>query len=119
VDDSAPMREALDSLLRANGFIVQCFHSAEDFLASGVERAAACLIVDVKLPGLSGLVLQERLRAGGVRAPVILMSASVYWEGTLRARATQLGTIAFLPKPFDASQLLDAIRSGLERSIGR
>ena len=107
VDDDASMREALRGLLRSTGLRVEVFASAEEFLASGRLSGTACLVLDMRMPGLSGLELQERLLASGSRVPVIFISA--HSDEGMRARALEAGAIEFLQKPFNDDVLLDAI----------
>jgi len=112
VDDDASLREALKALLRAAGFRVDVFGSAEEFL--GPRRAAdtACLVLDVQMPGMSGLELQERVVASGSAVPIVFMTAHA--DANVRARALASGAVQFLEKPFDDEALLEAI----EQAIG-
>jgi FixJ family two-component response regulator len=107
VDDDASMREALRGLLRSTGLRVEVFASAEEFLASGRLSATTCLVLDMRMPGLSGLELQERLLASGSNVPIIFISA--HSDEGMRARALEAGAIEFLQKPFNDDALLDAI----------
>jgi FixJ family two-component response regulator len=111
VDDDASVREALKALLRAAGFRVDVFGSAEEFL--GPRRAAdtACLVLDVQMPGMSGLELQ-RVVASGSAVPIVFMTAHA--DANVRARALASGAVQFLEKPFDDEALLEAI----EQAIG-
>ena len=110
VDDDASMRESLTSLLRSHGFAVLTFASAEEFLQSGQAPATRCLLLDVRMPGMSGLELQERL-AGGRRTPIIFLTA--HGDEQARARALRAGAVDFLSKPFSEHALLDAVRAAL------
>ena len=107
VDDDDSVRRALRRLLRSAGLNVVAFATAEEFLQSAPQPAPGCLVLDVHLPGLSGLGLQERLRAEGRRIPVIFITA--YGDQTMQERALQAGAIAFLAKPFEERALLDAV----------
>ena len=112
VDDDDLFRRSLARLVRSAGFSVVTFGSAEDFLASADLDRAACAILDMRLPGMNGLDLQQRLIARPAPMPIVFVSA--HDEGTMRANALRAGAVAFLNKPFDNSTLLDT----LDRSIG-
>lgn len=107
VDDDDSIREALDDLVRSSGYRSMLFSSAEDFLDRRYISAIACMLLDVKMPGLSGLQLQDRLNAEPPKPPVIFFSSSED-DATKRA-AIEGGAVAFLRKPVDASSLLDLI----------
>jgi len=111
VDDDAGVREATLSLVRSLGFAGVTFGSAEEFLDSDCVNDTSCLIADVHLPGLSGIELQARLRAGGSRIPVIVMTA--FPEARTRARALDAGAFGFLSKPYDANSLIDCLDRAL------
>ena len=107
VDDDAGMRKAVAQLLRAAGFEVTTFTSAEDFLAGSMSPPAACLILDVHLPGLSGFELYEKVRSPTKEPPVIFITA--HDDPPTRARAERLGAAAYLAKPFAGRKLLEAL----------
>ena len=107
VDDDASVREALKGLLKSAGFHAEVFGSAEEFLDSGQLARTACLILDVRMPGMGGLELQRRVVAGGHRVPVIFITA--HGDEELRARALEGGAVEYLYKPFGEQKLLDAI----------
>lgn len=113
IDDDESVRKALASLLRSLGIAVLTFGEAREFLQSPRRSEAACLIVDVQMPGMGGLELQERLITLGQRTPIIFITA--YPEAKLRDRALAAGAVAFLGKPFAAQELIrcteDALRS--------
>ncbi len=110
VEDDESMREAIESLLAAAAMDSVMYESAEALLADGVGGdAAACVVSDLKLPGLSGLELLCELRARGTRLPLILVTA--HDSPSLRAEAARQGVAAYLAKPFLGSQLLTAIRA--------
>jgi FixJ family two-component response regulator len=111
VDDDASVRESLKGLLRAAGFSVKVFSSAEEFLASGVLEDTACLILDVRMPGMSGFDLQERLKASQLAMPVIFITAD--GDRNVRTRALADGAVDFLQKPFKEQALLSAIEKAL------
>jgi FixJ family two-component response regulator len=107
VDDDPLMVKALERLLRASGFEVAAFESAEAFLALGESGDLACLVLDVSLGGISGIELAHRLAASGHRVPVIFITA-VDNEAT-REEAVEAGCVAFLTKPFPAAALINAV----------
>jgi len=113
VDDDQSVREALDSLIRSIGLRVETFASAQDFLRHQRPDAAACLVLDVRLPGLSGLDLQRDLAIAGERMPIIFISG--HGDIPMTVRAMKAGAAEFLPKPFRQQDLLDAIWQALER----
>jgi FixJ family two-component response regulator len=107
VDDDPSVRKALGRLLTAASFEVDCFPSAQDFLATGLERAPVCLILDIHLGGMSGFELQEHLAASGAGVPAIFITA--HDDAATRERARQLGAAGYLRKPFDQHALFKAI----------
>ena len=116
VDDEAALREAIRSLLRSAGFNAQCFASAVEFLRGDSVKRAACLILDVHLPGMSGLELQQLMVAQGSRIPIVFITGQDDANGSLQAQALQAGAVAFLRKPFHEEDLLDALRHVLPPS---
>lgn len=113
VDDDRSLREALSSLIRSIGLRVETFASAQEFLECPRSDAAACLVLDVRLPGLSGLDLQRELAAAGTQIPIVFMTG--HGDIPMTVRAMKAGAIEFLPKPFRDQDLLDAIGEALER----
>jgi FixJ family two-component response regulator len=113
VDDDDSMRCALQGLLRAVGFSSLAFESAEAFLGSGHQRDTACLIADIRMPGISGLELQARLNAEQCRIPTIFITA--HGDEEMRFQALRAGAVEFLPKPFDDEVLVESVRAALER----
>jgi FixJ family two-component response regulator len=113
VDDDSSMREALSSLIRSIGLAVVTFASAQDFLDYSRADAAACLVLDVRLPGLSGLDLQRELTRVKASIPIIFITG--HGDIPMSVRAMKAGAAEFLPKPFREEDLLDAIRLSLER----
>jgi FixJ family two-component response regulator len=107
VDDDASMREAIRGLLRSAGFEAEVFASAEEFLTSGRLSDTTCLVLDVRMPGMSGIELQERLVASGHAVPIIFVTAHA--DEDERARALDRGAVDCLRKPFSDDALLDAI----------
>jgi FixJ family two-component response regulator len=112
VDDDDSMRTAVQGLLKAAGLPAQAFASAEDFLTSGQQRHTACLIADIRMPGMSGLELQSKLNAEHCRIPTIFITA--HGDAKLRMQALRAGAVEFLAKPFDDEALLDSVRGALE-----
>jgi FixJ family two-component response regulator len=118
IDDDQTLRESIVDLVRAMGFEAQEFERAEDFLRSGSIARTACLITDMRMPGMSGLELHERLAARGEAIPTIVITA--FPKDDDRARAQRNGVVCYLAKPFDHNQLADCITSALEkREVGR
>ena len=112
VDDDESFREAITGLMKSLGYAVASFVSAEEFLASERSDRSACLIVDMQMPGLSGLALHDHLVASGKLIPTIVITA--FPEETARARALQSGVLCYLAKPFNEKELLTCIRSVME-----
>jgi FixJ family two-component response regulator len=112
VDDDDSMRTAVQGLLKSAGLSAQAFVSAEDFLKSGQQRQTACLIADIRMPGMSGLELQSKLNAEHCRIPTIFITA--HGDTRLRMQALRGGAVEFLAKPFDDEALLDSVRGALE-----
>ena len=110
VDDDISVRESLESLIRSAGMAVTVFASAEQFLNSRNGRKADCLILDVRLPGMSGFELQHHMVDHNCRVPVIFMTGHGYDE-RLRSEASSAWTVAYLTKPFTEDELLDALRA--------
>jgi DNA-binding NtrC family response regulator len=123
IDDESSIRESLSSLLRSAGLKVQAFSSALEFLASATPDALSCLVLDVQLPGISGLDLQRELASGDAQIPIIFITG--HGDIPMSVRAIKAGALEFLTKPFDDEYLLEAIRSAIarnnknERSPGR
>jgi FixJ family two-component response regulator len=116
VDDDEAIRDAIQSLLRAVGLRAAVFASAEDFLHSGQRQAMACLIVDVRMPRMSGLELQRQLATTQGPIPIIFITA--HGDAETRARALREGAVAFLDKPFSDEVLLWAVQAALPSSGG-
>jgi FixJ family two-component response regulator len=111
VDDDESVREALKSLLKSAGFKAEAFASAEEFLNSGHLPGTDCLILDVRMPGMSGVELQDFLTASDEGVPIVFISAHADEEA--RARALESGAIDFLQKPFSDEALLSAIDAAI------
>jgi FixJ family two-component response regulator len=114
VDDDEAIRDAIQSLLRAVGLRAAVFASAEDFLQAAERPATACLIVDVRMPRMSGLELQRQLATTNCPIPLIFITA--HGDEAARAQALRAGAVDFLYKPFREEVLLRAIRSALQSS---
>ncbi len=112
VDDDLSVREAATDLFRAMGFRVEAFACAEDFLASERRHDTSCLISDMRMPGISGLELYDRLVKAGTPIPTILMTA--FPNDRDKASALQAGVVGYLSKPFNETEMLDFIHSVLE-----
>jgi FixJ family two-component response regulator len=112
VDDDELMRSALQGLLKAVGLPARAFASAEEFLKSGQQQDTACLIADIRMPGMSGLELQARLNAEHCRIPTIFITA--HGDAKMRMQALRAGAVEFLAKPFDHEALLESVRAALE-----
>src|SRR5271165_4810086 len=113
VDDDPSICRSIERLIEPAGFKVQSFRSAAQFLAQGRPSSPACLVLDVRLPGLSGLDLQRELTNSGIQLPIIFITA--HGDIPMTVRAMKGGAVEFLTKPFRAGQLLSAIRAALER----
>ena len=112
VDDDNSMRAAVQGLLEAVSLPVQGFASAEEFLKSGKQHVTACLIADIRMPGMSGLELQANLNAEGCRIPIIFITA--HGDEKMRTQALRAGAVEFLTKPFDDEVLIESVRAALE-----
>jgi FixJ family two-component response regulator len=112
VDDDDLMRTALQGLLKSAGLLSQSFASAEEFLGSGLQHETACLITDIRMPGMSGLELQAQLNADHCRIPTIFITA--HGDAKMRLQAMRAGAVEFLAKPFDDEALLETVRAALE-----
>lgn len=111
VDDDELMRSALHGLMKAAGFQALTFASAEAFLNSGEQERTACLIADIRMPGMSGLDLQSKLNRDRIRIPIIFITA--LGDEKMRMQALRAGAVEFLTKPFDDDALLDIVRAAL------
>ena len=113
VDDDPPMREALNNLLRSVRLRVEAFDSAQEFLRRKRSDVPGCLVLDVRLPGLSGLDLQKRLVEAGTEIPIVFITG--HGDIPMSVRAMKAGAVEFLTKPFREQDLLDAIQQALKR----
>lgn len=107
------MREGLSALIASDGLRVMCFASAQEFLEHPILYQPSCLVLDVRMPGLSGLELQRELAKAGRHVPVVFITA--HGDIPMAVRAMKAGAVEFLPKPFVSETLLTAVRQALER----
>lgn len=112
IDDDISVREGISDLLRSVGLGVQAYASTQEFVSSKRPDARGCIILDVRLPGRSGLDFQQTLRELGIRLPVIFISG--HGDIPISVRAMKSGAIEFLAKPINEQQLLDAVQAGIE-----
>jgi FixJ family two-component response regulator len=112
VDDDDSVRSALHGMLKAVGLPTLAFASAEEFLQSSQQHQTACLIADIRMPGMSGLELQAKLNAERCRIPTIFITA--HGDAQMRMQALRAGAVEFLTKPFDDEALLKTVRAALE-----
>jgi FixJ family two-component response regulator len=112
VDDDMSVQTALQDLIESEGLSTLCFGSAEQFLASGGQHKAGCLIADIRMPGMSGIELQAKLKADRCRVPIIFITA--HGDAKMRIQAMRDGAVEFLTKPFDNAVLLETVHAAVE-----
>jgi two-component system, LuxR family, response regulator FixJ len=112
IDDDAAMRDSLVFLLDVNGFQPEAFESSADFLSRAASNAPACIVSDIRMPGMNGIELLRKLKSDGIACPVILITG--HGDVALAVEAMKAGAIDFIEKPFDDAVLLGAIRSALD-----
>ena len=117
VDDDPSMRRALDTLLRSVGHEVRLFSSSQEFMQATRPDAPSCLVLDVRLPGMSGLAFQQELTKAAVALPIIFITG--HGDVPMTVRAMKAGAVEFLTKPFDDQVLIDAIHAAIERDRAR
>jgi FixJ family two-component response regulator len=117
IDDDESMRRSLASLLRSVGLDARVFSSPQEFTRAERPDAPGCLVLDVRLPGMSGLAFQEQLAKAGIGLPIIFITG--HGDVPMTVRAMKAGAVEFLTKPFDDQVLLDAIHGAIERDRGR
>jgi len=117
VDDDPSIRRSIQGLLKSVGLRSEAFGSAKDFLARSPAEGPSCLILDVRLPGVSGLDFQRELTNAGIQIPIIFVTA--HGDIPMSVRAMKSGAVEFLPKPFHDQDLLDAVQQALERDRAR
>jgi FixJ family two-component response regulator len=113
IDDDAGVRTSLQTLLRSVGLRVSAFGSTDEFLAGRMPDAPSCLVLDVRLPGVSGLDFQTKLANSNIQLPIIFITG--HGDIPMSVRAMKAGAVEFLPKPFRDQDLLDAVQVGLDR----
>jgi len=113
VDDDPSVRRSTERLLRSAGLKVQSYSSAREFLGGSRPEGPACVVLDVRMPGLSGMDLQHELAKSGIRIPIIFISA--HGDIPMSVRAMKAGAVDFLTKPFRGRSLLDAVNAAIER----
>jgi len=113
VDDDDSVQRSLQDLIESDGLSTLCFGSAEQFLNYEAQNKAACLIADIRMPGMSGLELQAKLKAERCRIPIIFITA--HGDAEMRILAMREGAVEFLSKPFDDSVLLGIVHAALDR----
>ena len=112
VDDDESLQRSLQDLIESGGLSTICFSSAEEFLQSDARDNVSCLIADIRMPGMSGLELQAKLKAERRRIPIIFITA--HGDAKMRIHAIREGAVEFLPKPFDDAMLSKVIHTALE-----
>jgi FixJ family two-component response regulator len=112
VDDDQSVQCALQDLIESEGLSTLCFGSAEQFLDSGAQHTAGCLIADIRMPGMSGIDLQAKLKADRCRIPIIFITA--HGDARMRIQAMRDGAVEFLTKPFDNAVLLETVHAAVE-----
>jgi FixJ family two-component response regulator len=112
IDDDESMQDSLRDLIESAGLVARCFGSAEEFLESNLDGQAACLIADIRMPKMSGLELQARLKAMERNVPIIFITA--HGDARMRIQAMREGAVEFLAKPFDHQLLLKRVRAALD-----
>jgi len=117
IDDDEDLRDGLSNLMRSVGLQVRAFASAMDFLKSSLPDTPSCLVLDVRLPGVSGLDFQSELIRKNIGMPIVFMSA--HGDIPMTVRAMKAGAVEFLPKPFHDQSMLDAVHSALEKDRQR
>jgi FixJ family two-component response regulator len=112
VDDDQSVQSALQDLIESEGLSTRCFGSAEQFLDSGAQHTAGCLIADIRMPGMSGIELQAKLKADRCRIPIVFITA--HGDAKMRIQAMRDGAVEFLTKPFDNAVLLETVHAAVE-----
>ena len=113
IDDDASMRQALKNLFRSVGLNVEIFSASQEFLSSQRSKAPGCLVLDVRLPGLSGLDLQRQLAEANIQIPIVFITG--HGDIQMSVRAIKAGAVDFLTKPFRDQDLLDAVQQAVDR----
>jgi len=116
VDDSPSVRRSLERLIKSVGLKAECFGSAQEYLKRGPHSGPSCMILDMRMPGLSGLELQEALAASSIRIPIIFLTGHANVPESVRAM--KAGAVDFIEKPFDDTVLLEAVQKALAEDRG-
>jgi FixJ family two-component response regulator len=116
VDDDTGVREGLSSLIRSEGFGVRTFASAQDFVSATLANVPGCIVLDVRMPGGSGLDLQRQLKQADIHLPIIFITG--HGDIPMTVQAMKAGAVEFFSKPFREQELLDAIRTAVDRDRG-
>jgi len=117
IDDDESMRSALDTLFRSVDLQTRCYKSAQEFVESDRSDVAGCLVLDIRMPGLSGLDFQDKLAELGIELPVVLMTG--HGDIPMTVRGMKAGAVDFLPKPFREQDMLDAVSAAISRDAER
>ncbi|MEC9343686.1 MAG: response regulator transcription factor [Pseudomonadota bacterium] len=117
IDDDESIRTGLDSLFRSVGLQTSSYGTAQEFVASDLPDSAGCIVLDVRLPGLSGLDFQEQLSGLGIALPVVLITG--HGDIPMTVRGMKAGAVDFLPKPFREQDMLDAVSAAIDRDRQR
>src|SRR5215510_8214341 len=117
VDDDVSLREALSDLFNSVGLQTQLFGSAADFLKASLPQAPSCLVLDIRMPGVSGLDFQDQLARSNINIPIVIMTG--HGDIPMSVRAMKAGAIDFLTKPFRDQDMLDAVTRAIERDRTR
>lgn len=117
IDDDDSMRRALDRVFRSVGLATRTYAAAREFIESKQSNLPGCIVLDVRLPGMNGLDLQQHLASVGIRLPVVLITA--HGDIPMSVRAMKAGAVDFLPKPFRDQDMLDAVNSAIDRDRKR
>jgi FixJ family two-component response regulator len=114
IDDEESVEASLCDLIESTGLVTRCFGSAEAFLESDLHRRAACVIADIRMPKMSGLELQARLKEEECDIPIIFFFITAYGNARMRIQAMREGAVEFLAKPFDHQLLLKTVQAALD-----
>jgi FixJ family two-component response regulator len=117
IDDDISLRDALDLLLPSVGLNVRTYTSVQEFLDAGAHEGPGCIVLDVRLPGISGLDFQSRCDGFGIRLPIVLMTG--HGDVPMSVQAMKAGAVDFLPKPFRDQDMIDAVTTAIERDRER
>jgi len=114
IDDDASLRRALKRLIRSIGLNVETFDTARSFMDHGAPQMPACLVLDIRMPGISGMELQEQLKESGIQIPIVFITG--HGSIPMSVRAMKAGAVDFIEKPFEDQQLIDSIHAAINKS---